>query len=178
MVKVLPLRRRDPPIHVLNIYSPPHKPRITFNEVFYRALKLTDKAPLVIVEDFNAPGLHWGYHFEHARGRKLTELISTLRLTLLTEPACPTRMGNSVTRDTCPDLSLVRNSRDATWENLEETLGSDHCLLRITLLAKAARRKWGQAKLTNWHEFRLSQHSPCQFLLTFSPLFSFSAGFF
>ncbi|KAH9371857.1 hypothetical protein HPB48_014401 [Haemaphysalis longicornis] len=63
MVKVLALRRRDPPIHVLNIFSPPHKPRITFNEVFYPALKSADNAPLVIVGYFNAPSLHWGYHF-------------------------------------------------------------------------------------------------------------------
>ncbi|KAH7944769.1 hypothetical protein HPB49_000404 [Dermacentor silvarum] len=47
--------------------------------------------PLVIVEDFNAPSLHWGYHCEKARGRKLKERISTLGLTLLTDPACPTR---------------------------------------------------------------------------------------
>ncbi|KAH9376972.1 hypothetical protein HPB48_007988 [Haemaphysalis longicornis] len=160
MIKVLPLRRRDPPIHVLNIYSPPFKPRITFGEVFYGVLKSADKAPLVIVGDFNAPSRHWGYHFEQARGRKLAELTSTLRLTLLTDPACPTRMGNSVTRDTCPDLSLVRNSRDAPWENLEGTLSSDRSLLRIILLAKAARRMWGQAKLTNWYQFRLQDVPP------------------
>ncbi|KAH9371858.1 hypothetical protein HPB48_014400 [Haemaphysalis longicornis] len=75
-------------------------------------------------------------------------------------PACPMRMGNSVTRHRCPDISLVRNSREASWENLEETLGSDHCLLCFTLLAKAAGRKWGQAKLTNWHEFRLQEVPP------------------
>ncbi|KAH7942776.1 hypothetical protein HPB52_001326 [Rhipicephalus sanguineus] len=93
VVKVLPLKRRDPAIHILNIYCPPHKPRVTFNEIFYRALKSAGKEPLVIVGDFNAPSLHWGYHFEKARGRKLAELISTLRLTLLTDPASPTRLG-------------------------------------------------------------------------------------
>ncbi|KAH9378863.1 hypothetical protein HPB48_022633 [Haemaphysalis longicornis] len=79
------------------------------------------------------------------------------------DPASPTRMGNSVTCDTCTDPFLVKNSRDATSENEEETLASDHWLLRITLLAKAARRKWGQAKLTNWHEFRLQEVPPVLF---------------
>lgn len=140
MVRVLPLRRRDPSIHILNIYCPPHKPRVTFNEIFLPAIKMAAKEPLVIVGDFNAPSLHWGYHFEQARGRKLAELISTLSLTLLTDPAYPTRVGNSVTRDTCPDLSLVKNARAAAWENLGDSLGSDHLLLRITLMAKAARK--------------------------------------
>ncbi|KAH7979615.1 hypothetical protein HPB49_010193 [Dermacentor silvarum] len=83
MVRVLPLRGRDPSIHILNIYCPPHKPRVTFSEIFLRAIKLADKEPLVIVGDFNALSLHWGYYFEKARGRKLAELISTLRLTLI-----------------------------------------------------------------------------------------------
>ncbi|KAG0418942.1 hypothetical protein HPB47_004485, partial [Ixodes persulcatus] len=101
-----------------------------------------------------------GYHFEKARGRKLAELISTLRLTLLTDPTSPTRIGNSVTRDTCPDLSLVKNIKEAARENLGDSLGSDHCLLRITLLAKAARKKWGHAKLTDWPKFRTQEIPP------------------
>lgn len=128
--------------------------------MFYRAIKSADREPLVIVGDFNAPSLHWGYHFEKARGRKLAELISTLRLTLLTDPTSPTRIGNSVTRDTCPDLSLVKNIKEATWENLGDSLGSDHCLLRITLLVKAARKTWGQAKLTDWPKFRTQEIPP------------------
>ncbi|KAH7952119.1 hypothetical protein HPB52_018824 [Rhipicephalus sanguineus] len=111
-----------------------------------RAGLLHHKDPLVIVGDFNAPSLHWGYHYEQARGRKLAGLISTLRLTLLTDPAYPTRMGNSVTRDTCPDLSLVKNAKDATWENLGDSLGSDHCLLRVTLLEKPAHKKMGSSQ--------------------------------
>ncbi|KAH7945972.1 hypothetical protein HPB49_018399 [Dermacentor silvarum] len=90
----LSTERRDPSIHILNIYCPPHKPRVTFSEIFLRAIKLASKEPLVIVGDFNASSLHWGYYFEKARSRKLAELISTLRLTLLTDPAYPTRVGN------------------------------------------------------------------------------------
>ncbi|KAH7940560.1 hypothetical protein HPB49_001893 [Dermacentor silvarum] len=48
--------------------------------------------------------------------------LGIVGFTLLTDPAHPTRLGNSVTRDTCPDLSLTRNIRHVTWENLEDTL--------------------------------------------------------
>ncbi|KAH7976828.1 hypothetical protein HPB52_020332 [Rhipicephalus sanguineus] len=76
----------------------------------------------MVVGDFNAPSTHWGYHFEKSRGRKLMELIYALGFTMLTDPAHPTRLGNSVTRDTCPDLSLTRNIRQTPCENLEDTL--------------------------------------------------------
>ncbi|KAH7960472.1 hypothetical protein HPB49_020132 [Dermacentor silvarum] len=109
-------------IHILNVYCPPHLQRVTFAELFYRALQAAARQPLVVVGDFNAPSPHGGYHYEKARGRKLKELISTLGFTLLTDPAHPTHLGNSVTCDTCPDLSLTRNIRHVTWENLEDTL--------------------------------------------------------
>ncbi|KAH7980500.1 hypothetical protein HPB49_016693 [Dermacentor silvarum] len=80
MVRVLPLRRRDPSIHILNIYSPPHKPRVTFSEIFLRAIKLASKEPLVIVGDFNATSLQWGYYFEKARGPDQMSSRGTSRL--------------------------------------------------------------------------------------------------
>lgn len=154
MVNILPNKRRDPSVYVLNVYSSPKCKRSVFNEIFYKAVREADKHPLVIVGDFNAPSYHWGYTREIAKGRKLAELISTLRLSLLTDPMQPTRVGNSVNRDTCPDLTLVKNISHATWENLDDTLGSDHCLLKITISAKVARTTWSQAKLTNWTAFR------------------------
>ncbi|KAH7945697.1 hypothetical protein HPB49_014323 [Dermacentor silvarum] len=81
MVTVLPSRRRDPPIHVLNVYCPPHLPRVTFSELFYRALNTAARDPLVIVGDFNAPSLHWGYHYEKARARIVRKTWGTARLT-------------------------------------------------------------------------------------------------
>ncbi|KAH7967686.1 hypothetical protein HPB52_001646 [Rhipicephalus sanguineus] len=48
-----------------------------------------------VQSDFNAPCRLWGYKREEARGRRLAELISTLSLALLTDPATPTRLGNS-----------------------------------------------------------------------------------
>ncbi|KAH7977425.1 hypothetical protein HPB49_001484 [Dermacentor silvarum] len=153
MVSVLPQKRGAQSIHILNVYCPPHLQRVTFAELFYRALQAAARQPLVVVGDFNAPSPHWGYHYEKARGRKLKELISTLGFTLLTDPAHPTRLGNSVTRDTCPDLSLTRNIRHVTWENLEDTLDSDHFLLRIAFPTQKMRQIRGPARITDWSAF-------------------------
>ncbi|KAH7955557.1 hypothetical protein HPB52_001363 [Rhipicephalus sanguineus] len=156
MISVLPQQRGQPSIHILNVYCPPRLAGASFAHLFHRALRTAARQPLVIVGDFNAPSPHWGYHYEKARGRELKELISSLSLTLLTDPAQPTRSGNSVTRDTCPDLSLTRNIRDATWENLGETLGSDHFMIRICFTPRQKMRQHrGQACLTDWTKFRM-----------------------
>ncbi|KAH8041834.1 hypothetical protein HPB51_018628 [Rhipicephalus microplus] len=48
-----------------------------------------------------------GYATETPKGRRLTQVLAIHRMTLLTEPDQPTRLGNSVSRDTCPDLTIV-----------------------------------------------------------------------
>lgn len=116
---------------------------------------MAGKEPLVIVGDFNAPSPHWGYRREERRGRILAELISTMGLTILTDPTHPTRIGNSVTRDTCPDLTLTKNIKHADWLNTEETLGSDHCIVITTIRTHPLTRPHHQAKLPDWTKFRL-----------------------
>ncbi|KAH7979145.1 hypothetical protein HPB49_008408 [Dermacentor silvarum] len=168
-------KRGAPSIHILNVYCAQHLQRVTFTELFYRALQAAARQPLVVIGDFNAPSSHWGYHYEKARGRQLKELISTLGFTLLTDPAHPTRLGNSVTRDTCPDLSLTQNIRHATWENLEDNLGSDHFLLWIAFPTQKMRQIRGPARITDWSAFRttpfplLPSPQPPQYIPTSSP---------
>nr|XP_050030032.2 uncharacterized protein LOC126526123 [Dermacentor andersoni] len=154
MVTLLPLRKQDPPLHVLNIYCSPKLANITFADLFSRALKAAGRDPLVIVGNFNALSTLWGYAREEKRGRKLAELMSTLGLTLHTDPAHPTRVGNSVTRGTCPDLTLTKNIQYGDWVNTEETLGSDHCILNTTIRTHPLARPFAQAKLPDWTKFR------------------------
>ncbi|KAM7299368.1 hypothetical protein ISCGN_019934, partial [Ixodes scapularis] len=156
MVTLLPLKKQDAPLHILNIYCSPRLKNVTFAALFSRALKAAGRDSLVIVGDFNAPSTLWGYVREEKRGRKLAELASTLGLTLHTDPAYPTRVGNSVTRDTCPDLTFTKNIRHAEWANTEETLGSDHCLINITIRTKPLARPHAQARLPDWNKFRQS----------------------
>ncbi|KAH8025951.1 hypothetical protein HPB51_014284 [Rhipicephalus microplus] len=80
--------------------------------------------------------------------------MSMLGLTLHTGPAYPTRVGNSVTRDTCPDLTLTKNIQYADWVNTEETLGSDHCILNTTIHTYPLARPYGEAKLPDYTKFR------------------------
>ncbi|KAH7937328.1 hypothetical protein HPB49_010867 [Dermacentor silvarum] len=67
MVTILPLRRADPPVHILNIYCRPKLKKITFADTFTRALKIAGRDPLLIVGDFNAPSRLWGYRKEEMR---------------------------------------------------------------------------------------------------------------
>ncbi|KAH7959267.1 hypothetical protein HPB49_009774 [Dermacentor silvarum] len=53
---------------------------------------------LLVLGDFNAPHMTWGYRFCSKRGRELAHLIEQHNLTLLNEPDTPTRMGTSTTR--------------------------------------------------------------------------------
>lgn len=154
MVSVLPIRRSDPPVHILNIYCPPKLKNVTFSETFTQAMQVAGRDPLLIVGDFNAPSRLWGYPREDTRGRKLAELLSTLGLTLHTDPASPTRVGNSVQRDTCPDLTITRNIRHADWLNTQDTLGSDHCVLNTTVYMRPLKRPLTQARIPDWTTFR------------------------
>ncbi|KAH9379491.1 hypothetical protein HPB48_006987 [Haemaphysalis longicornis] len=154
MVTLLPLRKQDPSLHILNIYSSPKLPNVTYADVFTKALTVAGGEPLVIVGDSNSPSPHWGYRKEERRGRKLVELISTLGLTLQTDSAHPTRIGNSVTRDTCPDLTLAKHIRHAEWLSTNEHLDSDDCIILATIRTHPLTRPHQQGKLPDWVKFR------------------------
>ncbi|KAG0433811.1 hypothetical protein HPB47_019567 [Ixodes persulcatus] len=105
----------------------------TFQQDPSSSLRVAGREPFLIVGDFNAPSRLWGYHREEKRGRRLAELASPLGLTLYTDPVHFTRLGNSVTRDTCPDLTFTHNIQHADWLNTDETLGSGHCIITTTI---------------------------------------------
>lgn len=75
--------------------------------MFARALRLAQQK-LLIVGDFNAAHPTWGYKQATAKGTKLYDAMCQHQLTLLTDPEQPTRTGNSVSKDTCPDLALIK----------------------------------------------------------------------
>lgn len=54
-------------------------------------------------------------------------------LTLWTDPSYPTRISNSVARDSNPDLTYTHNIPRATWTRLDETLGSDHYIIEFAI---------------------------------------------
>lgn len=74
----------------------------------------------------------------------------------MTDPAHPTRTGNSVSGDTSPDLTFTKNTRtEAMWLNAQENLGSDQFIIATTFEAGVAKHKWGRRlKIVYWDTFR------------------------
>ncbi|KAH7984562.1 hypothetical protein HPB52_022283 [Rhipicephalus sanguineus] len=88
--------------------------------------------------------LHQYDHFQHG-------------LTLWNDLLQPTRVGNSVSRDTNPDLTFTRDQdcvQKATWTRLPDTLGSDHHIIEIEVEQAHRSPKMGKAWLTDWNAYR------------------------
>ncbi|KAH7959802.1 hypothetical protein HPB49_013963 [Dermacentor silvarum] len=67
-----------------------------------------EKSDLLWTGDFNSRHAYWGYPDSSAAGRILLDLAHTHQLSLLNDISTPTRTGNSVQRDTNPDLAWGR----------------------------------------------------------------------
>lgn len=152
LIELIPGGRLKENIFVLNVYSPPRDSQRQFRQLFSKAAKLARSSPLVIGGDFNAPHHAWGYPRSTAKGNHLWQTINEFHLTLLTDPAFPTRIGNSVTRDTTPDLTLTLNIQGAVWQNLNEGFGSDHNLIGIQFHPEI--KPLRAFCVTNWDKFR------------------------
>ncbi|KAH7937021.1 hypothetical protein HPB49_007420 [Dermacentor silvarum] len=98
-------------------------------------LNVVDREALIIVRDFGAPHFAWAYTIENDKGRNLRTYAQHEGLTLITNPQDPTRMGNSVNRDTTPDLTFIKNIANPKWTYTNITLGSDHCIANTMLQA-------------------------------------------
>lgn len=162
LLEILPKKKTLPSLFVLNVYSSPSQKADDFRALFHDAIQVVQPRTnsLVIVGDFNAAHPTWGYVKENPKGRRLAQAIANNHLTIMTEPEHPTRMGNTVSRDTCPDLTLVRTQTSCSWSNLDETLGSDHYILETEVCDGGRRtRKLRPARLTNWDQFRQQRGS-------------------
>lgn len=155
-LELLPQKRGHCSLFLLNVYSSPSKSKDTFNHLFRDALRIACPKDnnLLIVGDFNATHTTLGYAKASAKGRKLMDAIDVYRLTLLNEPDQPTRIGNSISRDTCPDLTLARTRDSCSWTNLGESLGSDHLILETEVPVQLNRKRGKPQRLVNWDSFR------------------------
>ncbi|KAH9371342.1 hypothetical protein HPB48_022617 [Haemaphysalis longicornis] len=73
--------------------------------------------------------------------------------TLCNIPLISTRLGSSVTRNTTPDLTFVRNVSQYTWQSVPHTFGSDHSIVDLTI-SGITNTQLGVARLTDWKAFR------------------------
>lgn len=155
LVTLYPNSKQHSPIHVLNIYSAPREHRHRFGYLLALAKREAAKDPLLVLGDFNAPHPAWGYHTNSVKGRDLWAQIQSHHFTLLTDPAFPSRIGNSATRDTCPDLTFITSyPGQVQWTNTATTLGSDHFILATTIQFQTPRTRCRQATLVQWDHFR------------------------
>ncbi|KAG0412376.1 hypothetical protein HPB47_010480 [Ixodes persulcatus] len=89
------------------------------------------------------------------KGDDLWQAAANHDLTLVTDPAFPTRIGNSCSRDTTPDLTFVKNVGAVSRHNLNEDLGSDHNILATCINVKSKPLK--EFTITDWDQFRKSR---------------------
>lgn len=165
MLTIWPCRRGKPKTVIANVYSPPRDRHAKFDMLVTAALskvKRNDRA--LILGDFNAPHTDWGYDRDTPKGQRLADLAEDQGLVLLTRPDEPTRTGNSVVKDTSPDLTFSNNGRGVTWTNLGEDLGSDHCIISVSMNTARVRHRLGAATITDWIAYREKQKqtAPCQ----------------
>lgn len=157
LIELVSTKRRKESIFLLNVYSSPSKLRQRFRALLQKTLKIAGSRTLIAGGDFNAADTAWGYGYSTAKGRQLGQDAQELDFTLITDPAHPTRIGNSTTRDTTPDLTFVRNAGVAaiTWKNTSADLGSDHMIIEIHVptpdKAQGSKRKFDW---TDWEDFR------------------------
>lgn len=155
LVSLLPTKRDAERLYILNLYSSPKATGHTFNLLFSLVKQTIGPHALIIVGDFNAPHTAWGYPHCTRKGRLLWDHIQAHRLTVQSDPSIPTRVGNSVQRDSSPDLTLTYHVKHACWSATPDTLGSDHFILQTDVtVGSFLRRSPRQTFLPNWDSFR------------------------
>ncbi|XP_037579430.1 uncharacterized protein LOC119462158 [Dermacentor silvarum] len=145
-------KQRRNSVFILNIYSNPRDSREQFKTIFKKSVDLAGTHPLVVVGDFNAPYGLWGHIYDTSKGRGLWQNANEMDLTLITDKAFPTLMGNSVSRDTTLDLAFGKNVVGAEWSNTAMEFGSDHYVLETHF--DVARSKSREFTITDWDHFR------------------------
>lgn len=151
LIEIIPNGKIRSNIFVFNLYSPPSAYKHNIRSLLHRVATAARSHPLIVAGDFNAPHPSWGYVTRTKKGANLVAASIDLNLTLISDPRFPTRLGNSVARDTMPDLSFTRNAV-VEWSNLQENLGSDHSIIELRMEIRAPPPR--TYKYTDWDLFR------------------------
>lgn len=70
----------------------------------------------------------------------------------------PTRIVNSVSRDTCSDLTMALKVPPPKWLNSQEALSSDHYLIHTTITKGRHKTRDKSVQLVDWHAFRKTEN--------------------
>ncbi|KAG0417071.1 hypothetical protein HPB47_005902 [Ixodes persulcatus] len=151
------LQGSDTKLVVINAYWIPgyHHSKTNWIKDFKDKHKGKD---LIIEGDFNCHHTAWGYSNTTPNGRRLEAATGNNNLSLLNDIHTPTRTGNSVEKDTNPDLTWHIGPNLTRWENTLENLGSDHYILITQLKSKSKRKKergsGSRTGITKWEKLR------------------------
>ncbi|KAG0432839.1 hypothetical protein HPB47_020467 [Ixodes persulcatus] len=155
VVELLPKKKKQLSMVICNTYSSTKEHGTDVAEVFPAASSIAAGGPVVVLGDFNAPCIGWCYKHDTTKGKAIEKEASQCSMVLLNHLIHPARCGNSITRNTNPDLTYAANVSGATWSNTLETLGSDHYILKIRVdICRAAPRGVTISLLTDWDKFR------------------------
>lgn len=154
LLEIVPKRKDDKSLFILNVYSSPKDKGFGLPQLLMKTQRLAARAQLIVVGDFNAPHPEWGYIRASPKGNRLWQVAQDLRWTLLNNPQDHTRIGNSVSIDTSPDLTFLKGIRAAKWVNTGQALGSDHYILSTVFSAAKHKDKVNGPRVTDWDRFR------------------------
>lgn len=114
LIEIIPNKRGKRSTFILNVYSPPRKKKETSTVTFRETMKISNKNQIVITGDFNAPHGQWGYNFTSRKEQNLIQAMENEDLTLITNPESPTKIRGQTSRDTCPDLAIIKTPKEYT----------------------------------------------------------------
>ncbi|KAM7284950.1 uncharacterized protein ISCGN_031948 [Ixodes scapularis] len=149
------------PITLFNVYWRPNT-KIAKTQWIRDLAQKTKGHRVIIAGDFNSHHPLWGYENTNHNGNTLHNQTAQHKFHLINDVTATTRIGNSVEKDTSPDLCWSNNPTGITWSNTEETLGSDHYILQIEVAQPTTNRKKSdkskhnlpKATITKWEKVR------------------------
>lgn len=155
ITEIIPKKKNQRSLLVCHVYSPPKDISDSIATIFQKAETIAGHNHILVIGDFNAENSSWGYQRDSRKGKKIEEQADTYNAILMNDITAKTRIGNSVQRDTNPDLAFGINIEDYRWTNSRENLGSDHYIIHIALTLDGHRgRNVPNQTYTNWDAFR------------------------
>ncbi|KAH7956341.1 hypothetical protein HPB52_008193 [Rhipicephalus sanguineus] len=86
LVEIVPEKKHQQSLFVLNVYSPPKDHLKDLDKLMREVKKLSKGNGLIVVGDFNAPHVAWGYTASKKKGEDMHNVAQHHHLTLLNDP--------------------------------------------------------------------------------------------
>lgn len=123
--------------NVISIYCPPsvNTSQSDWDQLF---LQINNKT--LLLGDFNGHHTNWSNKID-SRGKQIFDaLIGSSFVSLNNGDHTRIKLVNDVLQESSPDISLVSSDISLTlnWKVLNETLGSDHCVIKIETYFEAS----------------------------------------